>query len=51
MKDDDPGAFDDFADDPDDGDAVELYADELAAAVEAFGVPVLERGGDSGAPS
>lgn len=40
--------FDDFedGDGPDDADDLEWYAAELTKAVEAFGVPVLEPGGD-----
>lgn len=34
--------FDDFEDDPDDNDALEAYAEELAEAAKAFGVPVPE---------
>lgn len=34
--------FDDFEDDPDDNDALEAYAKELAEAAKAFGVPVPE---------
>lgn len=37
--------FDDYEDDgPDDNEAIEAYAAELTAAVEAFGVPVAEPG-------
>lgn len=39
--------FDDWPDDgdgPDDSDAIEQFAAEIEAAVEAFGVPVLEPG-------
>jgi hypothetical protein len=36
--------FDDFDDDPDDSAAVDAYAAELQAAVEALGVTVLEPG-------
>ncbi len=34
--------FADFEPDTDDSDELELYAVELAAAVEAFGVPVIQ---------
>ena len=36
--------FDDFEDDPDDSAAVDAYATEVQAAVEALGVTVLEPG-------
>lgn len=36
--------FDDHDDDPDDREAVEAYATELRAAVEAFGLTPLETG-------
>jgi len=36
--------FDDAEPDTDESDELELYAAELAAAVAAFGVPVLEPG-------
>ena len=36
--------FDDAEPDTDDSDELERYAAELAAAVVAFGVPVLEPG-------
>lgn len=36
-------SFDDFEDDgPDDNDAVDVYAEELIVAAEAFGVPIPE---------
>ena len=38
------GEFDDFVDDPEDGVLLEQYAADLKAAVEAFGVPILEAG-------
>lgn len=34
--------FDDFEDDPDDNEALEAYAEELAAAAKAFGVEIPE---------
>jgi len=36
--------FDDAEPDTDDSDELEEYATELAAAVAAFGVPVIEPG-------
>lgn len=36
--------FDDFETDPDDTTELDAYADELAEAVAAFDVPVLEPG-------
>lgn len=41
----DPGTFDDYPDDgdgPDDTEALAAYADELTAAVAAYGVEVPE---------
>ena len=45
----DPGEFDDFEDDgPDDADELAAYADELTAAVEAFGLAPSEPGSPDG---
>jgi hypothetical protein len=40
----DPGEFNDFEPEMFDFSAVEAYALELAAAVEIYGIPVLEPG-------
>lgn len=44
MSDDQDTTFDDFDEDVDDNEAVKQYADELKAAVEAFGLDVKESG-------
>jgi hypothetical protein len=41
---DDDSTFHDWEEETDDSDDVDAYADELKAAVEAFGVEVLEPG-------
>lgn len=44
MSDDQDTTFDDFDEDIDDNEAVEQYATELKAAVEALGIDVIEPG-------
>lgn len=44
VDEDDDSTFNDWEDETDDSAEVDAYADEVAAAVEAFGVPVLEPG-------
>lgn len=46
----DPHEFGDAEPEDEDWDAVDAYLDELAAAVEAFGVPIVEPGDIRPAP-